>query len=224
MAEGKSTKSHPLFKDLTGQVFGRLTVIARSEDVFQGNGKRKVCWLCRCQCGKEHVTRGEYLRSGGTTSCGCFHKEMVGKLGKELGPTRGTHRMSYSAEASCWKHMIQRCTNPNNDRWDRYGARGIRVCERWGKLENFLEDMGQQPYPGATIERKDNNGNYEPSNCKWATRAEQSRNKKDTVIITHNGKTMCLKDWARELGLSCTTLRHRIRVAKWPLERALAIK
>lgn len=220
MAKVKSTSAHPLFKDMTGQVFGRLTVIERAED-RQDKRRRRVCWLCKCQCGKEHIAKGEDLRSGRTTSCGCFHREMVGELGKRLGPARGTHKMSYSSECSCWKHMIQRCTNPKNERWDRYGARGIRVCERWTKFENFLEDMGRQPFRGATIERKDNNGNYEPDNCKWATRAEQSRNKRDTVMITHDGKTMCLADWAIELGLNYNTLHNRIRVAGWPIERAL---
>lgn len=220
MAKVKSTSAHPLFKDMTDQVFGRLTVIARAED-RQDKGRRRVCWLCKCQCGTEHIAKGEDLRSGRTTSCGCFHREMVGELGKRLGPTRGTHRMSYSAECNCWKHMIQRCTNPKNERWDRYGARGIQVCERWLKFENFLEDMGRQPFRGATIERKNNNGNYEPGNCKWATRAEQSRNKRDTVMITHDGKTMCLADWAIELGLNYNTLHNRIRVAGWPIERAL---
>lgn len=106
-----------------------------------------------------------------------------------------------SKEYDSWAHMIDRCTNPDSKSWDRYGGRGISVCDRWRLFDNFLEDMGPKPGPDYQIERTNNNGNYEPGNCVWATRRQQCRNRSTTININYHNKTQCLKDWANELGV-----------------------
>lgn len=120
---------------------------------------------------------------------------------------------------SVWSSMRRRCENPNNTRYANYGGRGITVCGRWAIFENFLEDMGEPP-PGLTLDRIDNNGNYDPKNCRWATRREQSHNSSNVKIITHDGKTLCIRDWERSLGLSAGALWHRLKNG-WPLAKAL---
>jgi hypothetical protein len=115
--------------------------------------------------------------------------------------------------------MCQRCFNPNEDHFANYGGRGITVCERWRRYPNFLADMGEAP-PKMTLERIDNNGNYEPGNCRWATKAEQARNRRTNVYLTHNGKTMCATDWAIALGVAKQIITNR-KKAGWSDERCL---
>lgn len=119
-----------------------------------------------------------------------------------------------------WLGMVQRCTNPNSGKWARYGGRGITVCERWLTFANFLADMGERPN-GLFIERKNNDGNYEPGNCRWATRVEQARNTRLNHMLTHNGETLCLAGWAERAGIKQNTLKMRIRRG-WSVARALA--
>jgi hypothetical protein len=193
-----------------GQRFGRLVVIGRSGS---SPVSRNATFLCRCDCGRETVKPGSHLRSGHTQSCGCFG-EVASVTHGESG--RAGRR---SPEYSVWAKMIGRCTNPREKRWADYGGRGIQVCERWRQFENFRADMGDRP-AGMTIERIDNNGNYAPSNCRWATDHEQKRNMRSNVNLTFNGRTMCATDWARELGMRVVTLHCRIRRG-WSTERAL---
>jgi hypothetical protein len=148
----------PALIDMSGQIFGRLTVIGRST---KANSTGAVFWCCRCECGTETETSGVNLRSGQTRSCGCLHI---------------THGMTLSPEYRVWRSMHQRCSNPKHIRYQRYGGRGITVCDRWGSFENFLADMGPRP-TGLTLERKNNDQGYSPDNCKWATWSEQNRNK-----------------------------------------------
>jgi hypothetical protein len=125
-------------------------------------------------------------------------------------------------EYKSWAHMKARCNSETNHKYHLYGARGIKVCDRWlNNFENFLADMGQKPSPLHTIDRIDNNGNYEPSNCRWATKKEQGRNTRTNLLITHNGKTMTLIEWSELSGVNKITLRNRISLYGWSVEKAL---
>jgi hypothetical protein len=152
--------------DLTGRRFGKLTGASFSHV----DKHRKVHWLCRCDCGGEKVVATASLRSGKTVSCGCVQKashfEIHGYAKKQGRPS----------EYRIWTLMRDRCRNPKNNRWDRYGGRGISVCERWDSFEAFLADMGPRPSLKHSIDRKNNDGNYEPGNCRWATTTEQANN------------------------------------------------
>ena len=201
---------HPKFQDLTGQVFERLTVLT-----YAGNDGTKNCWSCKCSCGNTKTVRANNLKSGRSKSCGCLSREVSKKLNTTHGQT-GT-KLYY-----VWMCMLQRCFNPKNKKYPRYGGRGITVCDRWkNSFENFLEDMGERPSTDHSIEREDNDGNYCPENCVWATLKEQSRNKSVTHLLTYDGRTKCLTDWAKEMGLLQVTLHNRIRRYKWSIEKAL---
>lgn len=130
-----------------------------------------------------------------------------------------THGMSRSSEYKTWESMLQRCINPNNKSWKRYGARGITVCERWKSFENFYADMGDRP-AGMTLDRKDNDKGYSPDNCRWATYAEQNRNYSRNVLIEWGTKRMTVTDWEKELGMKHRTLDNRLRRG-WSIERAI---
>lgn len=155
--------------DLTGERFGRLIVL---RDVGRYNGG--VLWLCECDCGRLIRVASGKLREGVTKSCGCWRRDNMIKMNKE----RSTHGMFNTPIYRTWNAMLQRCENPNNTAYKWYGERGIFVCERWHKFENFLEDMGPRP-EGKSIDRwPDNEGNYELGNCRWATSKEQVNNQR----------------------------------------------
>lgn len=130
-----------------------------------------------------------------------------------------THGMTKTRAFKTWLSMLGRCS-PRSKVWERYAGRSVVVCERWKTFENFLADMGEPP-DGLTLDRIDNDGNYEPGNCRWATYAEQARNRRTNRLLTHNGETMCVTDWARRIGISRTALHRRIDVLGWPVGRAL---
>ena len=125
-----------------------------------------------------------------------------------------------TAEYAAWIHMIQRCNNPSNPRFQDYGGRGIRVCERWEEFSNFIHDMGLRPSTGHSIERINNDGNYEPNNCRWATRKQQGSNKRNNTNITCDGVTQTIAAWADQLGVSQQKLRHRVKKG-WSHERTV---
>jgi hypothetical protein len=156
--------------DLTGQRFGRWTVLALSE------GGHNARWLCTCDCGTTRPVTGKSLRGGVSTSCGCRTREVSSARLTKHGHTRGyTETRAYRA----WRAMINRCTNPNDESWEYYGGRGIKICRRWRRsFKAFYADMGDPP-PGMTLDRWPNNdGNYEPGNCRWATPKQQRANQR----------------------------------------------
>jgi len=185
--------------DLMGQRFGRLTVVSRAENSKQCQAR----WNCVCDCGGKTTTTGQHLRDGNTKSCGCLQRDIIGNASFKHGMTKTpTHRI--------WISIKQRCTNPKYIGYKNYGGRGITVCERWDKFDNFYEDMGERP-DGMSIERKDNNGNYCPENCVYATSKDQNRNTRKNRMIKYEGKTQCLSAWAEDLGLTCGALLARLR-------------
>jgi hypothetical protein len=155
--------------DLTGQTFGRLTVVSRSV-AQRGNSY----WNCRCVCGVERRVSLPNLRSGHVRSCGCLSRESRATRSTIHGHARVGAR---TREYSSWHSMVSRCTNPNIEPYAKYGARGIKVCARWLDFVNFLADMGERP-PNTSLDRIDNDGNYEPGNCRWATASEQMKNRR----------------------------------------------
>ncbi len=207
-------------KDLTGQSFGRWTVTGpMTRTPRQRKGDYRIHWTCRCECGTVANVDCSALTSGHSTSCGCFQVERSKAALTNHGHARvGLRTREYRA----WDAMIQRCTNPSNKTFPRYGGRGVAVCQRWlTDSAHFLADMGRCP-EGHQIERIDNDGNYEPSNCRWATRLEQARNKSANVRLTHNGETLCLQEWANRVGIRRETIRHRLKKG-WPIEQALTV-
>lgn len=196
--------------DLVGQKFGRLLVVSRA-----GSDKRgEALWECECDCGVVTVVLGSNLRTGHTRSCGCYNDERRIEVHTK-------HKMSEEPIYGVWVHMIQRCINPKATFYYRYGGRGIKVCEEWMKFDNFYNDMGDCP-EGGTIDRIDNNGNYEPGNCRWASQKINARNKSNNVNITYMGKTQCIAAWEEELGFATGTLWHRIYTYGWSPEKAIS--
>lgn len=198
-------------QEAVGQQFGFWTVLDISD--------RKRSLFCRCVCGTEKSVWWHVLSSGQSSSCGCKKQELV-KANRQPPSKTRNHGKSRMPEYRIWAGMRQRCGDGPHASKD-YGPRGIRVCERWQTFENFYADMGPRPR-GMTIDRKDPNGNYEPSNCRWATRQEQATNKRNTHFITWNGKTQSAAQWERELGLGQNVVAQRIKKG-CPIEQVLNI-
>lgn len=185
--------------DLTGEAFGRWVVLGRDKN------KKGTFWLCRCSCGVEKSVVSTVLRDGRSKSCGCWKSEVVIARNTKHGHAL-TGKLSTTYHS--WVGMIQRCTNVNHGSYSRYGARGISVCDRWMLFDNFLADMGEKP-PHTSIERVNNNLGYEPGNCRWATAIEQARNKRNNRLITIDGTTKSIAEWASEKGLHPSTISDR---------------
>ena len=202
------------FNGMVGRKFGMLTVKRRSERLGPRN---QTLWECACDCGGVAFTTATKLRNGHTRSCGCLRVRVC----TEMGRSTATHRGTGTPEFKVWDTMKQRCTNPNDHQYPRYGGRGITICERWSDFANFLHDMGKRPTPFHTIDRINNDGNYEPLNCRWATKKQQARNRRSSRPITFGGLTMPLTDWAKQCHIDERTLFWRLRHG-WTMERAIS--
>lgn len=183
--------------DLAGQKFNRLLVLKSFN-----KGKRKY-YLCKCACGNEIEVRSDRLKNGHTKSCGCLYKETRAEAPK-------THGKSNTKIYGVWKSMCLRCSNPLDHAYKYYGGRGITICEEWKNDFQAFYDwaMANGYQEGLTIDRINVNGNYEPSNCRWATRKEQGNNTRRTIHITINGVTKNITDWANEIGVSVQTISY----------------
>lgn len=198
--------------DLTGRRFGLLT----AKELVGRDKRGQVRWLCICDCGKASVVGANNLRSGRTRSCGCLKRPPTRDPAKPGGPPRNP--WLGTVEHLCWRMLRQRCYNPNHKSYKHYGGRGITVCGRWlygeggrSGFECFLADMGAEPHPELTIERRNNDGNYEPSNCYWAPIEIQANNRRDNIRITIGGVTKTIAQWARQADLNSTTISWRLK-------------
>lgn len=205
--------------DITGKIFGDLTVICLSPD----RKYNRVTWNCLCKCGKSvHVTRSNMIM-GLVRSCGCLRRKLSSERRINKKFPRGGLLMSSTPEYKCWAGIIKRCYNKMDASYSRYGAKGISVCNRWkSSFVNFYEDMGPKPSPKHTIDRIKNDKGYSPSNCRWATGREQMLNRGGMHPITFNGVTKKRIEWAEDLGITSYTLR--LRLLKWPFEKAMTTR
>lgn len=195
--------------DLTGRTFGRLTVLNRHGDQLP------VKWVCQCTCGEITIVFPGHLKSGATTSCGCYQKERTSERSI-------THGLSDTTEYEIWKGIIKRCENTSDHAYADYGGRGIRVCDRWRhSFENFYADMGPRPSLEYSIDREDNNGHYEPSNCRWATRIEQNNNRRSNRKVTYQNQEMTLSEIARLTGMPYHRLFARVHKCDMSLTTAV---
>lgn len=187
---------------LEGKRFGKLTVLK-----YACSYKQRSNWLCKCDCGNETIVESRLLKSGNVTSCGCVHKY---------------HGMSGTRLYTIWQHMIDRCYNSNNTNYKNYGGRGIQICDEWkddaGKFCEWALANGYAK--DLTLDRIDVNGNYEPGNCRWATRKEQANNKRNNHFLSCNGEIKTITEWERITGISKQTIYKRLKRG-WSVERAL---
>lgn len=209
------------FIDLTGQKFGRLTVLKR--DGYDSRGKR-ILWLCKCDCGNTVRVAGGNLKNGNTQSCGCYFLDRVTKHGGSK--KEGNKYRLYKI----WSDMKARCSNPNEALYKNYGARGILVCDEWkDSFETFCEWAVENGYDynaprgECTLDRIDVNGNYCPENCRWIPINTQQYNKTTSRVLEYNGEKHALAEWADILGIKQTSLSSRINNLNWSIEDAFTI-
>lgn len=201
-------------EDLSGKRFGLLVPLNRIFNHTEDN--IQVYWLCKCDCGNTTIVTANHLKSGHTRSCGCLQKQIATELCT-------VHGKSGTRLHTIWRSMLSRCNSSNSGSYRNYGARGIVVCREWKEdFVSFYKWALNSGYKSNLyLERIDNNGNYEPSNCTWKTYKEQQRNKRTNHFITYNGKTQTMIEWAEEIGINYATLNYRINIAKWDIGRAL---
>lgn len=198
--------------------FERWTVLAPAESKYYFDKSKSESiehrrWLCRCDCGADRVVSEMSLRRKVSKSCGCLQREVASA-------TTSTHRASMTREYRVWLAMTARCRNQNNSRYESYGGRGIKVCERWLSFENFLSDMGLRPSDHHSLDRIKNDLGYFAGNCRWALPHEQMTNRRNTRFVSVNGKDVPLATLAKQYAIPANTLRARI-LKGWELQTAL---
>lgn len=198
-------------ENIKGMKFGRWTAISfysRSDK----NGRNSFLWNCKCDCGKMGIIDKGSLKSGNSRSCGCYHRESTSIKNTTHGQLKNYKK---TPEYRAWQHMKDRCYNSNDSSFHNYGGRGITVCERWSGIngfKNFITDIGQRPSTKHSLDRfPDNGGSYSPYNCRWATRQQQSRNRRNNVWIKYNGENKILVDWLGEFGMKRSFFNRRIK-------------
>lgn len=206
--------------ELDGKKFGRLTAVRRVGHNRYGH----IQWACRCVCGKRTVVGSVALSRGVTQSCGCLAREVRARTARARSLKHGhSAGGKITPEYMAWASMLYRCSKMNGGGHPHYAGRGIRVCRRWRKFENFFADMGRRPSKKHSLDRENNSKSYCLNNCRWATPRQQANNRRTTVKITFRGKTLSITEWARELGLNTSTLAMRIR-SGWPVKAALSAR
>lgn len=202
------------FLDLTGMKFGRLKVIKLSKEVKSGKRFRKY-WWCLCDCGNSHEVRTDGLTSGNVKSCGCMKKEQDKYNLTDKYQFKPKYEVQNRRLYQVWRGMNARCYNINDNRYDRYGKRGIIVCEEWKDFDTFAKWALKNNYSdNLTLDRIDNNGNYEPSNCKWSTVKEQCRNRSTNILVEYNDKLITLKELSEIIGISYSCINARYKRGK----------
>lgn len=185
-----------------GTTFNRWTYLGHDRLTSQG-----VVSLFRCACGTERIVKRSSVKTGQSKSCGCQRVDSARLQNRTHGRSKDGAGSAYVS----WSGLFRRCYNPKFSSYENYGGRGIKVCERWHRFENFLEDMGDRP-PGTTLDRwPDKNGDYEPGNCRWATTSEQMFNTRRTIDVQHSGRRVTTGDLAKEAGISMDLIRHRLK-------------
>ena len=198
-------------EDLTGKKFGRWDIVA----MLEGQKAKAIC-----ECGTEREIWTPNLKHSKSLSCGCLSREVASRPKPEISKILTTHGQSKTPVYKVWAAMLARCAHPTNPAYHNYGGRGISVCERWLKFENFIADMGQRPSDKHSIDRIDNSGNYEPNNCRWATKKEQCNNMRSNRVLRFDGKDKTIAQWSEVMGLPTYTIRGRLRRGD-TVERAL---
>ena len=209
--------------NITGQVYNRLTAIKFNH---KAGKQKKSYWLFSCICGNKKIIAKYRVVGSYTKSCGCLAIESANKL-RVISTTHGLSggKNGRTSEYIAWCSLKGRCLNPNDAGYKNYGGRGIRICDRWlNSFPNFLEDMGERPTKKHSIDRIDNDGNYESGNCRWATRLEQGRNKRNVRLITINGKTKCITEWVEFLGLNQNDVDRDLYERKLSIKQALHLE
>lgn len=194
------------FKDITGQKFGKLTVL----ELVTKSGAVTHLWRCACDCGGETVAQGGALRGGKSKSCGCLQLQSATK-----------HGMYGTPAYESWRQMKGRCLNEKHEAYPDYGGRGITVCDRWMDFANFYADMGAKP-KRKSLDRIDNNGNYEPGNCRWTNFVTQNNNRRSSRFLTIDGKTKTVTEWIRKSGLPRHVVWNRLRTG-WEPKDAISV-
>ncbi len=199
------------FQDLSGKRFNHLIAIS----IAGKNKNRGLIWLCKCDCGNFKEIYASHLKNGNTKGCGCLQKPSV---------TKHSHAIhgKETSEYYSWNNMKDRCANPKYAHYKNYGGRGIKVCDRWiNSFENFFKDMGHRPSEKYSLDRKNNDGNYDPDNCRWATPKEQALNRRNNIRYIIDDESMTIEQMSEKYNINKNTLRTRLRRG-WSIEEALS--